>query len=80
MERIISQINDREGTGQGCKTVDVVFDYWGPEILKYEGARYVWTGRQGSNRLTGLKLIEMAAINKPSLWVTEDAKSIWLTN
>jgi hypothetical protein len=57
--------------------ISVVYDTVGPLRVGHNGKTYVFTSKEGTNRVTGAAVRELATANDARLWITLDGQTIW---
>jgi hypothetical protein len=71
------QVTDTNGNALGPRLIRVEFDEQGPATVMYDGQRYDFTGKTGTNIKTGLAVREMATVRDARLWISLDCEHLW---
>jgi len=71
------QVTDTNGNALGPRLIRVEFDEQGPATVMYDGQRYDFTGKTGTNLKTGLPVREMATVRDARLWISLDCEHLW---
>ncbi len=67
---ISATITDANNRACGTRTIQVVFNEGMPAIVTDRERIYLATGRRGTNRDTGLDVVELASAKDERVWLT----------
>lgn len=71
------KVTDTNGNALGPRLIRVEFDERGPATVMYDGQRYHFTGKTGTDTKTGLAVREMATARDARLWISIDCEHLW---